>query len=120
MNRRRWTVTALWGILILTLTSIPGSGLPDVEFDAADKLAHATLYAVLAFLAARAVDGVKRRGLALALVLVGVSALGAVDEWHQRFIPGRSTEVTDWVADSLGAALGLASAAAARRREQQP
>jgi VanZ family protein len=33
-------------------------------------------------------------------------AFGAADEWHQGFIPGRSTDPADWRADSVGAAGG--------------
>jgi VanZ family protein len=28
---------------------------------------------------------------------------GASDEFHQRFVPGRTADVLDWLADSLGA-----------------
>jgi VanZ family protein len=35
---------------------------------------------------------------------VVTSAFGASDEWHQSFVPGRSAEVADWVADTAGAA----------------
>ncbi|QQO11303.1 VanZ family protein [Breznakiella homolactica] len=34
------------------------------------------------------------------------SAYGAADEIHQYFVPGRSCSVWDWLADTLGAALG--------------
>jgi VanZ family protein len=33
--------------------------------------------------------------------------LGALDELHQYFVPGRSTEILDWIADALGVLLGL-------------
>ncbi len=39
------------------------------------------------------------------MLAVGVaSAFGASDEWHQSFVPGRSAELADWVADTAGAA----------------
>jgi UDP-2,3-diacylglucosamine pyrophosphatase LpxH len=41
------------------------------------------------------------------LVFMGVALFGATDEWHQYFVPGRSCELGDWVADSLGGGLGL-------------
>jgi VanZ family protein/UDP-2,3-diacylglucosamine pyrophosphatase LpxH len=75
-----------------------------------DKVAHATVFGGLAW----ALDLALRRsrpGLPLyrrhLLVFVAVSLYGATDEWHQLFVPGRSCEVGDWVADSLGGALGL-------------
>jgi VanZ family protein len=39
-------------------------------------------------------------------VLLGV-AYGASDELHQHFVPGRSVEFGDWVADSLGVCAGV-------------
>lgn len=48
--------------------------------------------------------------------LVGTSAMGAFDEWHQQFVPRRSMDVRDWMADSVGAILGVGIAAFRRRR----
>jgi UDP-2,3-diacylglucosamine pyrophosphatase LpxH len=75
-----------------------------------DKGAHATVFAVLAL----ALDVALRHaapGLPLyrrhLLIFAAVSLYGATDEWHQAFVPGRSCEVADWVADTLGGALAL-------------
>ena len=35
-----------------------------------------------------------------------VAAVGGLDEWHQRYIQGRSTEFADWMADSSGGLIG--------------
>jgi VanZ family protein len=52
------------------------------------------------------------------LWLAVVSSLGAADEWHQQFIPSRSMDVRDWMADTAGAVTGLSLVTAlARRRE---
>jgi VanZ family protein len=41
------------------------------------------------------------------LVIVFItSAYGVIDEIHQYFVPGRYCSVWDWIADTLGAALG--------------
>ena len=37
-----------------------------------------------------------------------VSAYGALDEFHQYFVPGRDCSVWDWAADTLGGAAGAA------------
>jgi VanZ family protein len=42
----------------------------------------------------------------VALVAAG-SLYGASDEIHQGFVPGRSPEVWDWVADTLGSIAGV-------------
>ena len=45
------------------------------------------------------------RGAAWALL--AASAYGATDEFHQLFVPGRSCDVFDWLADTTGAALAV-------------
>jgi VanZ family protein len=50
------------------------------------------------------------------------AAYGVTDEWHQSFVPGRTPDVGDWLADAVGAAAGVivatgvARARVARRR----
>ena len=84
-----------------------------------DKVVHLAVYAVLGVLLAR---GGRLWPVATAwLVALGV-AYGASDEIHQMFVPGRSPEVADWVADALGVALGvyLYTLWQARRRRAAP
>ena len=75
-----------------------------------DKVAHATVFGVLAWVLDLAVQGnstglpMYRRHL---LVFLVVALYGATDEWHQSFVPGRSCELGDWVADAVGGGLGL-------------
>ena len=74
-----------------------------------DKVIHCVEYGVLAFLVARAVRPADRAALWPAAVAVWVAILyGVSDEFHQSFVPGRSSDVYDVVADSVGAALGAA------------
>jgi VanZ family protein len=40
---------------------------------------------------------------------VVTSAYGASDEWHQLYTVGRNADLHDWMADTLGAAMGLAT-----------
>lgn len=69
-----------------------------------DKVTHFFVFGLLATLVAR--NGfVPRLGW---LAVLAVSAFGATDEWHQSFTPGRSVEVADWVADTLGATVAVA------------
>ena len=77
-------------------------------FPGQDKLFHLVVFGILGFFvmgslpAAR--DGYRRRQLwwvALAVMLYGVS-----DEFHQHFVPGRTVEFFDVVADALGGLLG--------------
>jgi VanZ family protein/UDP-2,3-diacylglucosamine pyrophosphatase LpxH len=78
-----------------------------------DKVAHATVFGLLALALDLALQA-SLPGLPMykrhLLVFAGVSLYGATDEWHQFFVPGRSCEVLDWAAYTLGAALALAVA----------
>ena len=116
MIARRWIAPALWAAVILTLTSLPDTALGLPELEHADKLVHATLYGILGWLSVRAVFPARHVGRAALLVLVGVSLFGAVDEWHQQFIAGRSMSLWDWCADTLGAAAGVVAALSLRRK----
>jgi VanZ family protein len=93
---------AVWAVILL---SIGGrSTVPRVESPLPlDKAAHFVMYGVLGALA---VTGWQRAGAKprLLLVLVLASMVGASDEIHQATVPGRSPEVADWIADTLGIA----------------
>ena len=118
MSLRRWTAPLLWAAAVLTISSIPSSELPSI--DDGDKLAHVAMYAVLGWLTIRAAWRPEASWWTVGLVILALSAFGAFDEWHQRFIPGRSPDVGDWVADTAGVALGsvLAAVLLIRRWEQ--
>lgn len=69
-----------------------------------DKFAHFAVYGLLGTLVCRLGCGWRAAGWALLVA----SAYGASDEWHQSFVPGRSTDLRDWIADTLGAASAIA------------
>jgi VanZ family protein len=97
-----WGAAVLWAAAIFWVSSRPTVPLPDVR--ASDKIGHFVAYGVLGFLVAR---GAAASGLApWAAVLIGV-LYGASDELHQSYVPGRSPELGDWIADSLGVAAGV-------------
>jgi len=51
------------------------------------------------------------RGAAVAVVWAAIFAalLGAVDEFHQQWIPGRSMDLLDWAADFAGGTAGASA-----------
>ena len=113
MTARRWLPPALWAALILVLTSIPNPNVGDIGIPGADKLFHGGLYLVLGFLLARATasePGHRASAPHLVTLFIAVALFGAADEWHQRWIPGRSPELPDWAADIFGALLGIVAA----------
>jgi VanZ family protein len=75
-----------------------------------DKLAHVTYYAVLAVLLWIADAGQRPWVVGAALL-----AVGAADEWHQAYLPGRESSVADFATDGVGIALGLFAMSRFRR-----
>ena len=105
---------AAWMAFTFTLTSIPNPEF-GLSFPGADKVAHFGFYGIMGFLFV-----LWRREIgtgAVAAVVwaaIFVAVLGAVDEIHQQWIPGRSMDILDWVADFAGGtAGGFCSAVAA-------
>lgn len=45
----------------------------------------------------------------LLLIVLITSAYGMIDEIHQYYVPGRDCNVWDWMADTIGAALGASA-----------
>lgn len=77
----------------------------------ADKIAHTVLYAGLAFLLMGALRWVGKLGSAssIAVAFSVASIYGMIDEYLQSFIPRRSMDVADWLADNMGAGIGVVS-----------
>ena len=69
-----------------------------------DKVAHFAVFGLLATLVSRAGFKPSRMGWAVLIV----SLFGFTDELHQGSTPGRSMEVYDWIADTLGALTAVA------------
>lgn len=77
-------------------------------FAGQDKLYHAGAYFILALLAWDNFRRHLKRPIILAAAVIVFSSLyGLSDEWHQAFVPGRSSDVFDWLADTLGASLAV-------------
>ena len=62
-----------------------------------DKFVHFCYYGTMAALLGH---GLGRRWLWIPLATVPI--VGALDEWHQLYVPGRDASVYDWVADGVG------------------
>ena len=102
----------LWTFVIFILLSVPGSSIPHVSVPHADKLVHISMFFIHAFLVWIAISLPRERWFATALGRKLCSAAiavcyGAFGEYYQRFIPSRSADVMDAVANALGAFLFL-------------
>ncbi len=86
--------------VVLWLTLTPGGGQAPL-FPHIDKLQHFSAFFGLALLGRHAFP---RHVLLMLLFLVFV---GAAIEWAQLYVPQRTGTYGDWLADSLGAVLGV-------------
>jgi VanZ family protein len=103
----RWL--GLWGPVVaflglsFSLSSVPGESL---SLPFSDLLAHFLEFGALGLLLARAFHGgLSRRllpGRAAGALLAAV-VWGVLDEFHQSFVPGRTPDVRDLLADAVGA-----------------
>jgi VanZ family protein len=99
----------LYWLLILTLTSLPGYDVPDVKIN--DKIEHLMAFGGLGFLLNLSLRIQNKFTLikkhpAISTILI-VSAYAAFDELHQLFIPGRTCDILDWTADTIGVIIGV-------------
>ncbi|MGQ0764894.1 MAG: VanZ family protein [Gemmatimonadota bacterium] len=115
----RTLLVVLWAALILILTSLPASTVPEASpFPHFDKLVHGSLYAVLAVLALRVDRRGGRTSAQAPTILFLVACFAAIDEWHQRLVPGRQPSWGDWSADVLGATVGAVLFQLSRTRRE--
>jgi VanZ family protein len=111
--RRFWWFVAGWAVIIFLLSSIPGKSMPDVPGLQYDKVLHALVYSVLGglfFLALRHASSLTTGRVVAAAALFAL-AYGLSDEFHQLFVPGRSADLYDALADGIGGLLGASIAA---------
>jgi VanZ family protein len=100
--------------------SFRGVSPPPAVFDLQDKALHLVVYAVLAFLTARALAAthdVKTMCLVTVTVLV-VGFYGVLEEVVQSHTPSRFAEVSDAMADILGAIIGAPAGVKAVKYQQ--
>lgn len=105
-------VVAAYMLALFTASSGPGVELPPGRNW--DKVLHAGAFGVLALLSAWALMRGRLRAatwpVLLAACLITI-LYGASDELHQSFVPGRTADVSDLLADAVGA---VAAAGAVR------
>ncbi len=116
-----WGPAALWAGVLFLLSELQGGddGLLWVLPAGADKLVHGGLYLILGLLLAWGKARTGFAGPAILLLIIG-AGYGALDEWHQSFVPGRDVSAGDWMADTAGVALGLLLFSSVRSRFRDP
>ena len=102
-----WAPAVIWMAFIFYGSSqscVPQASIPNI-----DKFFHTIEYFVLGYLTARAFcrssDNQDYRNIFMAALIIA-SLYGASDEFHQRFVAGRSCDIFDFIFDVFGASLG--------------
>jgi VanZ family protein len=106
----RYQLPAILVALVIFIgSSIPAQSFPSLSIFKYDKVIHFVLFFVFCFFTHRAVMFQDRIPFLsqkhLAVSIIFTILYGALDEGHQAFVPGRSPDVFDLLADSAGAAV---------------
>jgi VanZ family protein len=108
MRRYRLFLVVAYCAGLFWLSSNPSpEEVPDL-FPGQDKVVHAVLYAGLAAVVSfwlRRPGGTPSGVVLFWLPIAFACLYGISDEVHQAFVPTRSADIWDWVADTVGAAL---------------
>lgn len=120
----RWLLVFLWLGLIFIFSSTPADDLPSMPTVTwkfwAHRLGHLGEYSVLGILLWRAYTMERPAGLKTVLAIIGaVFLLGAFDEWHQSFTPGRTPQMIDVVFDTICGGVGILGYRLCRRPQRQ-
>lgn len=94
-----------WMAVITIQSSYRGLAIPDLGVTYSDKILHFLVFGFLGLLITRGmrhskIKFFKTKPMLTAIILGCLFALS--DEIHQSFVPARSAEVMDWVADFMG------------------
>ena len=98
----RWGPAMAQMLVIFVASSIPD--LHELPGHVSDHTGHFIGYAILGSLVLRAAAGVRWSGVSRGAAIFSLafsSLYGVSDEFHQRFVHGRSPAVDDWVANTL-------------------
>lgn len=110
LRRRPWLAVLVWGAAILTVSSLPHPGRGLHLFPGCDKVLHFIEYSILGG-ALRYWSGTMRP-----LFPLGGAGFAALDEFHQRYVPGRDASPWDWAADVAGIGIGFILAGSLKRK----
>ena len=101
-NKISWTITVAIGLIIFYFSSLPfektselgGTGINTIIY-------HIIIFFLLTFfLLISLVKGRNKDSISLAIILS--FTYGLLDEFHQYFVPGRTSSFSDVLLDSIG------------------
>lgn len=111
---QRWVPAFVWAAFIFILCSIPGKDIPAADWMqmiSLDKWVHAGVFAVLmifVFHGYGQYDFARPRYYVSVILLLLAVVYGGITELYQHFfLPDRYADVYDFIANSIGAIIGL-------------
>lgn len=114
----RASAFSLWAPVVAYMAvtfGLSSMSSPPAPPHVSDKVEHFFFYGGLALVTLRALAGSRLAGLTRAAALTAclvTSLYGVSDELHQWFVPNRSADPADWVADTLGGITAVSAAMA--------
>ena len=102
-----WTPAVIWMGFIFYSSSQSIS--VSIGINGIDKFFHTVEYFILAYLLVRAIARSSENQnykFIFIVAVIAASLYGASDEFHQRFVPGRSCDIFDLMFDVFGSCLG--------------
>ncbi len=107
MNLIRITssILAVYWLAIFVATHLPGSALPPLGSDKAYHLmAFFGLSVLLSWVLSQKIAAARTWVIAVLVITISYAIF---DEWSQQFVPNRTPDISDVVADACGSALGV-------------
>ncbi len=101
-----YALTAIYCLFLFSLSASSELGTVAMPFNGADKVVHLVLYAGLGGIVS---IGMRRSGKPFSpwsqcfIPIIFAALYGVSDEFHQYFVPNRTCEVGDVIADMAGA-----------------
>jgi VanZ family protein len=107
-----WSLVMVYAALIYLVSAIshPFPYIDSVEKYHYDWILHMIEYLVFGWLIVRALvfsDWNQPQVILFFIALTIASLYGVSDEYHQSLVPFRDPAVGDWVADTIGASIGI-------------
>lgn len=103
-----WLTAGCYAAFIFSLSAIPAQHFPDSALTGLDKAAHLLEYIPLGLLLMRALAFTRRtsRIQSLLITVFVIMLYALTDEFHQSFVPGRTSDWMDGLMDVAGGAIG--------------
>tara|TARA_Y100001954_G_C15713373_1_gene554230 strand:+ start:572 stop:964 length:393 start_codon:yes stop_codon:yes gene_type:complete len=104
-----------WGVIILVLSGMPGSYIPEVQsyldWLEPDKLVHVLMYAAFVFLCLYGIYKNRAKSLLkhqyYVILGIGIAFGGLTEVLQKHLFIGRNGNIFDFYADILGCLIGL-------------